>query len=146
VVDPEHSVFYDHYHTHDRSLIGKRGGQIEGIGRPRVEPSFVPGVIDSMMKVHDVDSLATIHWMVQNNVLQGRKAGPSTGTNLYGALQLAQTMRERNESGSIVTLLCDSGERYLDTYYNPTWVQEHIGDIGPSMEYLQRFNTPKDTS
>lgn len=42
VVDPEHSVFYDHYHTHDRSLIGKRGGQIEGIGRPRVEPSFRP--------------------------------------------------------------------------------------------------------
>jgi cysteine synthase A len=37
----------------------------------------------------------------------------------------------RGRTGSIVTLLCDSGERYLETYYNPQWVQANIGDIAP---------------
>ncbi len=42
VVDPENSVFYDCFHHGDRTLIGSCGSQIEGIGRPRVEPSFIP--------------------------------------------------------------------------------------------------------
>ena len=40
-------------------------------------------------------------------------------------------MREEGLSGSVVTLLCDSGERYLDTYYNAEWVQTNIGDVEP---------------
>lgn len=40
-------------------------------------------------------------------------------------------MREEGLSGSVVTLLCDSGERYLDTYYNAEWVQANIGDVEP---------------
>ena len=40
-------------------------------------------------------------------------------------------MREEGRTGSIVTLLCDSGERYLETYYNAEWVQANIGDITP---------------
>ena len=61
----------------------------------------------------------------------GRKVGASTGTNMWGALQLAARMREAGRTGSIVTLLCDSGERYLETYYNAEWVQANIGDIAP---------------
>ncbi|MGY4584442.1 hypothetical protein ACVWWB_004200 [Ewingella americana] len=38
-------------------------------------------------------------------------------------------MREKGETGSIVTLLCDSGERYLNTYFDPEWVAANIGDI-----------------
>ncbi len=38
-------------------------------------------------------------------------------------------MREEGRTGSLVTLLCDSGERYLETYYNPQWVAANIGDI-----------------
>jgi len=40
-------------------------------------------------------------------------------------------MREEGRTGSVVTLLCDSGERYLDTYYNAEWVQATIGDVEP---------------
>lgn len=136
VVDPEHSVFHDYYKTGDTSLCSQRGSSIEGIGRPRVEPSFIPTVIDDMATIPDTASVATAHWL--ESVL-GRKAGPSTGTNLYGALQLASKMRAAGESGSIVTLLCDSGERYLDTYYNPAWVAQHIGDTSPYEEKLRQF-------
>jgi cysteine synthase A len=48
-------------------------------------------------------------------------------------------MKQRGEKGSIVTLLCDSGERYLDTYYNPEWVKENIGDLQPYAEKLEAF-------
>jgi len=36
-------------------------------------------------------------------------------------------------------LLCDSGERYLDTYYNPEWVAANIGDLAPHMAQLEAF-------
>ena len=60
--------------------------------------------------------------------LLGRKVGPSTGTNLIGMLALAGEMRTRGEQGSILSLLCDAGERYLPSYHNPQWVQGQVGD------------------
>lgn len=136
VVDPENSVFHEFYKTGNKELTLECGSKIEGIGRPRVEPSFIPGVIDEMRTIPDVASVATARWL--ESVL-GRKAGASTGTNLFGALQLACEMQQRGEKGSIVTLLCDSGERYLDTYYNDEWVANNIGDLTPCLAQLSRF-------
>ncbi len=136
VVDPENSVFHTYYKTGDINLTLQCSSKIEGIGRPRVEPSFIPGVIDEMRTIPDAASVATARWL--ENIL-GRKAGASTGTNLYGALQLASEMQQRGEKGSIVTLLCDSGERYLDTYYDNEWVAENIGDLTPYLKKLSNF-------
>lgn len=137
VVDPQNSVFFDFYQSRDASLTCCHGSKIEGIGRPRVEPSFIPGVVDTMLQIPDAASVATIHWLAQ---LIGRKTGASTGTNLYGALQLAVQMQARGEQGSIVTLICDSGERYLDTYYDTDWIAANIGDIAPYQQQLAAFN------
>lgn len=134
VVDPENSVFYDAFQSGNNELKGNTGSKIEGIGRPRVEPSFIAGVVDEMRKIPDAASIATAHWVSQ---LIGRKVGASTGTNLCGVLQLACEMKQRGETGSIVTLLCDSGERYLDTYYDLAWVKENIGDIQPYLTQLE---------
>ncbi|KHT63432.1 cysteine synthase [Photobacterium gaetbulicola] len=136
VVDPENSVFHQYYKTRDPSLTGECGSRIEGIGRPRVEPSFIPDVVDEMRTITDAASIATVHWLEK---LLGRKAGASTGTNLYGVLQLASEMKARGETGSIVTLLCDSGERYLDTYFNRGWVEDNIGDISGYLTQLEQF-------
>ncbi|MBJ3814825.1 PLP-dependent cysteine synthase family protein [Shimwellia pseudoproteus] len=139
VVDPENSVFYDYWQHRDPRLTGHTGSRIEGIGRPRVEPSFIPDVVDQMIPVADSASIATIHWL--ESVL-GRKVGASTGTNMWGALQLAAQMRAAGGQGTIVTLLCDSGERYLDTYYNPQWVAEHIGSLTDSRQQLAALLEP----
>lgn len=136
VVDPDHSVFYDSYITGDTTLTSNKSSRIEGIGRPQVEASFQPDVIDHMIKVPDAASIAIIYWLEK---LTGRKAGPSTGTNLFGALTVAAEMVENNQQGSIVTLLCDNGDRYLDTYYNQAWVDEHIGDWQSHTQWLTRF-------
>ncbi|GHA99574.1 PLP-dependent cysteine synthase family protein [Shewanella indica] len=138
VVDPDNSVFYDYFQQRDAAITCEQGSKIEGIGRPRVEPSFIPGVVDSMLKIPDAASVATIHWLEQ---IIGRKTGASTGTNLYGALMLAAEMKRNNRQGSIVTLICDPGERYLDTYYNPEWIAANIGDISQYQNKLKLFET-----
>jgi cysteine synthase A len=135
VVDPDHSVFYDYYQSGDETLTGARGSDIEGIGRPRVEPSFIPEIIDRMIQVPNSASYAAMRFLEQ---ALGRKYGGSTGTNLYGAFQLAGEMAERGEAGSIVTLACDAGERYLDSYYDDNWLETNGYDIQP---YLARIET-----
>ena len=134
VVDPENSVFHDYYKTGNTNLTLESGSKIEGIGRPRVEPSFIPGVIDEMRTIPDAASIATIHWLEK---ILGRKVGPSTGTNLFGVLNIADEMIQRGETGSIVTLICDSGDRYLNCHYNPEWLEKNIADLTPYKETLK---------
>lgn len=136
VVDPDNSVFFDFFRTGDPGLSITRGSRIEGIGRPRVEASFIPGVIDRMIHVPDAASVATVHWLERQI---GRKCGGSTGTNLFGAFTLAQEMMAAGERGSIVTLICDPGERYLGTIYNAEWIAAQGFDLAFHGDMLDRF-------
>ena len=70
----------------------------------------------------------------------GRKYGGSTGTNLYGVFQLAAEMAEAGESGSIVTLACDPGDRYLTTYYDRGWLIRNGHDIDPLLRQFRAFH------
>ena len=124
VPDPEGSVFGEYHRTGDATLIGP-GSRIEGIGRPRVEASFIRTLVDRMMEVPNGESVAAMR--VLSNLL-GRKVGPSTGTNFVGMLALASEMREHGQTGSILSLLCDAGERYLPSYHDAAWVEAHLGD------------------
>lgn len=126
VADPEGSVFARYHATGDTSLTSE-GSRIEGIGRPRVEPSFLRDVVCRMHEVTNVDSVAAMR--VLGDCLGGRKVGPSTGTSFVSVLALAEEMRARGERGSILSLICDSGERYLGTYFDPTWVEASFGDV-----------------
>lgn len=120
--DPDRSVFFDHYLSRQPDLCLHEYSRIEGIGRPRVEASFLPEVIDAMVKVPDVWSLAA---MQELSARLGHTVGPSTGTNLIAALACIAQMRERGEQGSVVTLLCDSGQRYGHTYYSDEWLRQN---------------------
>jgi len=121
-VDAEHSVFFDHYLSDNPRLTLERGSRIEGIGRPRVEASFLPGVLDAMVKVPDVWSLGAMHSL---SVRLGRRVGASTGTNLVAALACAQSLKTRGATGSIVTLLCDDGQRYRHSYFDDAWLRDN---------------------
>jgi cysteine synthase len=129
--DPENSVFFDAFRTGDESLALNTNSRIEGIGRPRVERSFVPGVIDAMIKIPDLASIAAIHYLEQ---ALGRRCGGSTGTNFIGALALARQMHLAGEAGSIVMILCDSGDRYQGTYYNEAWLAGNGLALGTSVQ------------
>lgn len=136
VTDPENSVFYDFYQQGDRSITSDKTSNIEGIGRPRVEPSFLPSLVDHMIRVPDAASYATLHYLEQT---LNRRVGGSTGTNVYAALQLLSKMEQNGEKGSIVSMICDSGERYSDTYYNPEWLNEKGFNLKPYEAELGEF-------
>ncbi len=136
VVDPEGSAFFRGWADSDPSYRTDRSSRIEGIGRPQVEPSFIPGVIDQMVTVPDAASVAAARW---TSLVSGRFVGGSTGTNMWGALRLVAQMVQANEHGSVVTLLCDGGERYLDTYYSDDWVSGQGLWLEPHTETLERF-------
>ena len=68
----------------------------------------------------------------------GRKCGGSTGTNVWAALHLMREMRETGKAGSVATLICDGGERYLDTCYNPDWIAREGLDLAPHAAWLAK--------
>ncbi|MEO6285958.1 MAG: PLP-dependent cysteine synthase family protein [Dyadobacter sp.] len=138
VVDPENSVFFDYWKNNDATICSEHGSKIEGIGRPRVEPSFIRTVVDHMIQVPDAGSFAGMKML---SSLINRKVGASTGTNFWGVLQLALEMKANDEKGSIVTLICDSGERYQDTYYSEKWLADHgfLHDLNKEMSKLSQL-------
>ncbi|MBW8483748.1 PLP-dependent cysteine synthase family protein [Actinomadura parmotrematis] len=135
VVDPEGSAFFGAFRDGDAGRTAP-GSRIEGIGRPRVEPSFLPAVIDRMIEVPDAASIAAMRW---TRAVTGRGVGGSTGTNLWGAARLVAEMRARGERGSVVTLICDGAERYARTYDSDAWLADRGIDIAPYTALLDAF-------
>lgn len=119
VVDPENSAFFPGWlGTPTPKGLPSR---IEGIGRPRMEPSFIPTVVDDMVQVPDAGSIAAMKHLRR---YAGFHAGPSTGTNLWGVWQTIAGMLDEGRTGSIVTLMCDGGDRYAGSFHNKAWVAE----------------------
>ena len=88
----------------------------------------MPTIVDRMICVPDAASLAAMRELERTT---GRRAGGSTGTNLWGAFQLVAEMVAAGRTGSVVTLLCDGGERYAHTYYSDDWVAGQGLDLAP---------------
>lgn len=136
VVDPENSAFLDGWRHNDPQWTTGIGSRIEGIGRPCVEPSFVGQVIDEMVRVPDAASIALAR--VASTVL-GRQVGGSTGTNLFGAFGLIAQAKAAGDTGSVVTLLCDAGDRYAHTYFDDEWIAALGLDLAPHITAAERF-------
>jgi len=136
VADPENSVFFDYFQSGDKTLVLDTGSRVEGIGRPRVEPSFIASIVDRMTKVPDAASYATIHFL---ETLLNRRCGGSTGTNVYAAFQIISELKAQGRGASVVSMICDGGERYLDSYYNDDWLDANGFDTAPYREQLDKF-------
>jgi cysteine synthase A len=136
VVDPENSAFFPAYAQGRGDLTTGASSRIEGIGRPRVEPSFLPDVVDRMVAVPDAASVAAARHV---SMVLGRRVGPSTGTNLWGAFGLLAEMVAEGRAGSVVTLIADSGDRYADTYFCDEWLTSQGIDPSNSTSSLVEF-------
>ncbi|WEG08937.1 PLP-dependent cysteine synthase family protein [Microbacterium horticulturae] len=136
VADPENSAFLDAWATGDLTVTTGAPSRIEGIGRPRVEPSFLPQIVDHMVRVPDAASIAAMRFV---RARTGYGAGASTGTNLWAAFGLIADMLRRGETGSVVTLLCDSADRYRHTYGDDAWLAERGIDLAGPSAVLEEF-------
>ncbi|MDX2393818.1 MULTISPECIES: 2,3-diaminopropionate biosynthesis protein SbnA [unclassified Streptomyces] len=96
---------------------------IPGLGAG-VRPELLEdGLVDEVVMVPERDTLESCHAMAR----QGFLFGGSTGTVVSGALRWLAG-RPRGERLTAVALSPDQGDRYLDTLYDPGWVEEHFGD------------------
>ncbi len=136
VVDPENSAFFPSYAQRRNDVVTGASSRIEGIGRPRVEPSFLPDVVDRMLTVPDKASIAASRHV---SAVLGRRVGPSTGTNFWGAFYLLAEMVAEGRSGSVVTLIADSGDRYADTYFSDEWLDDAGLDPSAAAGVLVEF-------
>ena len=135
VAEPAGAAFARGWQSRNRNATASRATVIEGIGRPRVEPGFLFDVVDDVVEVPDTASIAAMRLLEEH---LGRRYGGSSGTNLVACLQLAARMRERGETSSIVSLLCDPGERYDRTLYDPAWLRRNGIDTAPVEAALRR--------
>ncbi len=84
--------------------------KIQGIGA-----GFVPGILDTeiygeVIKVSNDDAINTAKMLARH---EGLLVGISAGANVYAAMEMGK--RPENQGKTIVTILCDTGERYLST-------------------------------
>ena len=86
-----------------------------------------------MIPVEDADSIGAMRALSDR---LGRRVGGSTGTNLVACAKLIAEMEAAGAKGSIVTVLCDGGERYSCTYYDDDWLESHAIDWRPSYQSI----------
>ena len=136
LADPVQSAFHRHWSDHAVTRSDDGPSLIEGIGRPAVEPSFLPTIIDRAIAVSDTRSVAAAR-VISRRI--GKLVGGSTGTNFWAAAIIASEMAARGERGSIVTILCDAGERYRSTYFDDDWVARTLPDHATHEAALDGF-------
>jgi cystathionine beta-synthase len=91
---------------------------IEGIGEDFVPRNCDLTLVSKAYEITDSESIATARMLL---VKAGILAGSSSGTLLAAALRYC---REQTEPKRVVTLVCDTGSRYLSKVYNDSWVAE----------------------
>jgi cysteine synthase A len=98
---------------------------VEGIGINRITENFEAGreLIDDAVKVTDEQACKMARWMVEN---EGIFAGSSSAVNLVGAVVTALSLPE---GSTVVTILCDSGQRHLSKFY------KKVADLGLEDEH-----------
>jgi len=116
VADPMGSKMYSFYKYGE---LESEGNSItEGIGQGRITKNLEDIVVDMAFQIHDKEALETLFAL---NQLEGICLGGSSGINVSGAIQMAKAM---GPGHTIVTILCDYGQRYQSKVYNPEFLKQ----------------------
>ena len=115
-VDPDGSVFYDHFHTGRQAEPAPY--LVEGLGDEEIIgcPDF--DLIDDMYRVTDREAFRAARGLARREAIL---AGGSSGAALWGVRELAGRL---DRPARIVTIFPDSGTRYLSTIFNDEWMKE----------------------
>ncbi|MGB1069146.1 MAG: cysteine synthase A [Henriciella sp.] len=115
IADPGGAALYEYYKN---GTLKSEGTSItEGIGQGRITANLEDLTVDHAYRIDDSEALNIIFDTVQH---EGLCLGGSAGINLAGARRLAKTL---GPGHTIVTILCDYGNRYQDKLFNPEFLQ-----------------------
>jgi len=141
VADPEGSILADYIATGNvREDAG--GWLVEGIGE-----DFLPSISDfsrvaKAYAISDQESFLTARELLKREGLMG---GSSTGTLVAAALRYC---REQTEPKRVLSMVCDTGNRYLSKVYNDFWMREHGllegSNFGDLRDLIARPMTSRD--
>ncbi len=115
LTDPYGAALYNYYACGELKAEGN--SVAEGIGQGRITANLEGAPIDTQFRISDEEGL---HWVRQMLGEEGLCLGLSSGINIAGAVMLG---RQLGPGKRIVTILCDTGFRYLSTLYNPDWMR-----------------------
>ena len=116
--DPVGSIYLQYAKTHQKTE--GHPYKVEGIGGDKIPSSLHWDVIDEWLPVSDQDAILIVRRLARE---EGLLTGGSTGVNIVSALDVAR--RANDPSALVVTVLCDTGERYLSKVYNDEWLREN---------------------
>ncbi|MFT8736531.1 MAG: cysteine synthase A [Zymomonas mobilis] len=117
LADPYGAALYNYYTSGELRAEGH--SIAEGIGQSRITANLDGAPVDAQFLISDQEGLTQIYQLLQK---EGLSVGLSSGINIAGAMKLAKTL---GPGKTIVTILADSGLRYLSTLYNHHWLIAH---------------------
>ncbi|WNG32587.1 cysteine synthase A [Archangium violaceum] len=106
------------YHWYTRGELKAEGSSItEGIGQGRITANLEGAPIDEFFQISDEEALPVLFDLLEH---EGLCLGGSSAVNVAGAIRLARKM---GPGHTLVTVLCDSGNRYASKLFNPTFLR-----------------------
>jgi len=119
LTDPHGAALYSYYATGELKAEGN--SVAEGIGQGRITGNLEGAPIDTQFRVSDEEGL---EWVARLLREEGLCLGLSSGINVAGAITLGKQL---GAGKRVVTILCDTGFRYLSTLYSADWlVAKHL--------------------
>jgi len=115
LADPHGAALYNYY-AHGE-LKSEGSSVAEGIGQGRITANLEGAPIDRQYRISDEEGIAQVEALLRE---EGLCLGLSSGINVAGAMRLA---RDLGPGKRVVTILCDTGFRYLSTLYNAEWLK-----------------------
>jgi len=119
LTDPHGAALYNYYAHGELKAEGT--SVAEGIGQGRITANLEGAPIDTQFRISDEEGLA---WVAQMLHEEGLCLGLSSGINVAGAVALGKLLKEQGRANpQVVTILCDTGFRYLSSLYNADWLR-----------------------
>lgn len=115
VADPDGASLYEYYNNGELKSEGT--SIMEGIGINHITDNLAAARVDHAFRVSDAEALPYVFDLLQQ---EGLCLGGSSGINIAGAVQLAKKL---GPGHTIVTILCDYGQRYQSKLFNPVFLR-----------------------
>jgi cysteine synthase A len=135
VADPRGAAMYELY-KHGVAKASPGGSITEGIGLGRITAVIKDMKVDEAYLIPDEEAVPLIYELLEH---EGLCLGGSTGINVAGAIRLA---RQMGPGHTIVTVLCDSGNRYQSKLFNPDFMRSKNLPVAEWMEHKSRIEVP----
>ncbi len=124
--DPHGAALYEYYAHGELKAEGT--SVAEGIGQGRITGNLEDAPIDTQYRISDAEGLEWVRLLLAE---EGLCLGLSSGINVAGAVLLG---KELGPGARVVTILCDTGFRYLSSLFNADWLRDKGLPVFPWLE------------